>query len=214
MIEDWSGSSIDGSLDDGGDLDPSQFRFFEVNQSETKTTDLSRSKTLDATLVSNRSSSIYGKSKGSDSTNKNSVHNSQSIVESSSSKDVTSLMIPGCIRLNKMLTQAGYSPIELASGDIDLGKRTISVFIIDAWAESLAGCFAELMEQQLSHKASVEAASFDMNLSGVSQNALHSQLSNLQQKLEGTERKEKISEQKLSTVGEFNSACAIVSFML
>ena len=77
----------------------------------------------------------------------------------------------------------------------------MSVFVIDAWAESVCTSVGELMDQQLSTQANASAVSFDMGRSEASQDVLQAEVSRLQEKLEASVRRERAAEQKRENAG-------------
>ena len=53
--------------------------------------------------------------------------------------------LPSCLRLNEILSERGYSPMQLSYHDVDVTKRSVSSDIMNAWAESLLQCIHELL---------------------------------------------------------------------
>jgi len=53
--------------------------------------------------------------------------------------------LPSCFRLNEILSERGYSPMQLSYHDVDVTKRTVSSDIMNAWSESLLQCVHELL---------------------------------------------------------------------
>ena len=53
--------------------------------------------------------------------------------------------LPSCLRLNEILSERGYSPMQLSYRDVDVTKRSVSSDIMNAWAESLLQCIHELL---------------------------------------------------------------------
>ena len=53
--------------------------------------------------------------------------------------------LPSCLRLNEILSERGYSPMQLSYRDVDVTKRLVSSDIMNAWAESLLQCTHELL---------------------------------------------------------------------
>lgn len=162
-MEDWSGSSIDGSLDDG---------LSEFNSSNVVA-----------------SAAIEGEK----------IHT----LNKRDDVDNIALLMPSCIKLNGQLHNAGYSPIVLTSKDIDANRRSVSVFVIDAYIESISSCVAELLDHQLSAQANVSAVSFGMVKSEGLQNTLQDEVSRLQDKLNDALRREKSAEQKKENAGKY-----------
>jgi myosin heavy subunit len=191
-MDEWSGSSIDGSLDDG--LDHSRNSIFGT--------------TYTTTVHDKRQEREYYRSESpkarrKDSSDLEDVSHSTKIPYRSppqSENHDLSLMIPSCLKLNKILADAGYSPIELSSNDLDFNKRTISVFIIDTWAQSLISCVSELLSHQSATRTSIDVLSHDLGRSGASHHALEASITSLKESLEGSERRERLAAQKLESV--------------
>jgi hypothetical protein len=188
-MEEWSGSSIDGSLDDG--LDHSRNSIFATYSTMIEKREYLHSDQLpplekDSNLpVSPENISRSAKMAYSSSKQQN---------------DDLSLLIPSCVQLNKILSDAGFSPIELSHSDLDLNKRTISVFVIDTWAQSLIHCVSELLTQQSMTRTSINALSADVGRSGASHYALEASITTLKEALEGSQRREKLAAQKFESV--------------
>lgn len=180
-MEDWSGSSIDGSLDDG--LDHSRNSIFGnyLMTMERK-----------AYNDDEPESPPEGR-------NLESVSHTTKITFNATEEDI-SLLIPSCLKLNKILSDVGFSPIELLPSDLDLQKRTISVFVVDSWAQSLVNCVSELLAQQSSHRVSMEVLSHNIGRNGATQSSLETSISSLKESLEATERRERLAVQKLESV--------------
>jgi hypothetical protein len=186
-MEDWSGSSIDGSLDDG--LDHSKNSIFATystmiekreyfHSDAPQETDLNRP--LSPEVISRSTKIPYSSSK--------------------KQNDDLTLLIPSCVQLNKILSDAGFTAIELSLSDLDLNQRTISVFIVDTWAQSLINCVSELLTHQSMTRTSMNALSADAGRSGASHYALEASITALKEALEGSERREKLAAQKLESV--------------
>jgi hypothetical protein len=188
-MEEWSGSSIDGSLDDG--LDHSRNSIFGT--------------TYSATVHEKRQEYFppeSPKARRKDSYDLEEVSHSTKIPYTSPPQldQDLSVLIPSCVKLNKILADAGFSPIELTSSDLDFNKRTISVFIVDTWAQSLISCVSELLTHQSATRTSIDALSHDLGRSGASHHALEASITSLKESLEGSQRRERLAAQKLESV--------------
>ena len=53
--------------------------------------------------------------------------------------------LPSCLRLNQILFERGYMPMQLSYRDVDVTQRSVSSDIMNAWAESLLQCIHELL---------------------------------------------------------------------
>jgi hypothetical protein len=169
-MEDWSGSSIDGSLDDD---------YAEFHSSNVVVSSVVETQTQTQNIF------IGGSSQ------KHEVDNA-------------ALLIPSCNKLNQLLHKAGYSPIDLTSKDIDANRRSVSVFVVDAYVESVCSCVAELLDHQLSTQANVSAVSLGVVKNEVAQDALQNEVSRLQDKLSDALRREKAADMKRENAGRLS----------
>ena len=198
-MEEWSGSSIDGSLDDNEELNSSNVIVGEVVEMQRYEEHVERNIEYTTTKISTKMlehNFVTGQEENAEILPENTVEHDEderSFVEVSSpsqrSEDYVQMLIPSCQRLNEILQKSGYPCIDLKVSDIDVNRRSMSVFVIDAWAESVCTSVGELMDQQLSTQANASAISFDMGRSEASQDALQAEVSRLQEKLEASVRR-------------------------
>lgn len=209
-MEEWSGSSIDGSLDDNEELNSSNVIVGEVVEMQRYEEHVERNieYTTKTSTKMFEHNFVTGREENAEILPKNAVEHDEderSFVEVSSpsqrSEDYVQMLIPSCQRLNEILQKSGYSCIDLNVSDIDVNRRSMSVFVIDAWAESVCTSVGELMDQQLSTQANASAVSFDMGRSEASQDVLQAEVSRLQEKLEASVRRERAAEQKRENAG-------------
>lgn len=81
--------------------------------------------------------------------------------------------------------------------------RTISVFVVDAWADSILSISTEILEQNKFREYAVHAASMSASREVVSNAALEDRVNDLQSKLFDCERKLKSSEANRDNLGDF-----------
>ncbi len=79
---------------------------------------------------------------------------------------------------------------------------SISVFVVESWAETILSSVLELSERLNNQKNAAKDASVMKRMGEVSKDTLQSKIKELQVKLLETEKREKILESKLSVVGE------------
>lgn len=199
-MDEWSGSSIDGSLDDG--LDHSRNSIFGTIQSSTIQEEYlsSQQQQQQQSRSSERQTRQQQRKDSSDLDEESHSIKIPSHSSPTQRNHDLSLLIPSCLKLNKILSEAGFSPIELSSSDLDFNKRTISVFIVDTWAQSLMSCVSELLTHQSVTRTSIDALSQDLGRSGVSHHALEASITSLKESLEGSQRRERLAAQKLESV--------------
>jgi hypothetical protein len=134
--------------------------------------------------------------------------NSQYLFNSSEMKELDSVdfLLPACLKLNKILTTRGYSPLHLTTSDVNIELRSISVFVIDSWAESLFSGVTELLERSNEQSSAVKDASITAWKNGMTQDVLESRITDLQHKLLDSENRErKVLEKTRQTVEQARS---------
>lgn len=107
----------------------------------------------------------------------------------SSSGNICDIFLPSCIKINTMLAERGMLPLSLSSTDIDADKRTMSVFVLDAWAESVVTSLEEVFQMGDRHRLAVQDTSFSSHTAEASREAMEKHIRDLQIKLETAERK-------------------------
>ena len=102
-----------------------------------------------------------------------------------------SMLMPSYTKINNILKERGYDPITFLQSDIRIDNKTISIYSLDVWAESILGAFNEMVERLYNHQNAIQSASMSMKKGVVSAAALKSRVEDLQQKLYESEKKEK-----------------------
>ena len=230
VMEEWSGSSIEGSLDHGDDFDSPQVAktsqqthssrvyefeaevhkaerafasssaFFEQGDSSGRRDNESNTSGDFALSELGRQSFEQTTSGGLDineildeESTREQPHAEKDQFSSArdSKEDFAALLIPACVKVNSTLTQYGYSVIDLTASDIDVQRRSMSVFIVDAWAESVLGCIQELIEKQHTSQEIIQDASSSRGFSDAANEVLESRFRTLESRYESCIRKEK-----------------------
>ena len=70
--------------------------------------------------------------------------------------DLLDLLIPSAAKVNKIMQDSGFTPIHLTKHDIDSTKK-MSVYVVDAWAQSLLGAITEMKDRIESHKLTINS---------------------------------------------------------
>jgi hypothetical protein len=98
------------------------------------------------------------------------------------------LLIPACMKVNRLLFEHGFTPITLNGTDIDAKDRVMSVYVVDAWAESLVSALEEMFERQQVQSRAAQETSFSARSGEVSREALEAHIRDLQKKLAQSEQ--------------------------
>jgi hypothetical protein len=98
------------------------------------------------------------------------------------------LLIPACMKVNRLLFEHGYTPITLNGADIDAKERVMSVYVVDAWAESLVVALEEMFERQQVQSRAAQETSFSARSGDISREALEAHVRDLQKKLAQSEQ--------------------------
>jgi hypothetical protein len=115
--------------------------------------------------------------------------------------DLLDLLIPSAAKVNKIMQDSGFTPIHLTKHDIDSTKK-MSVYVVDAWAQSLLGAITEMKDRIESHKLTINSTNFSQRKNEVSNDALEQRVRDLQEKLLDCERKLKTSELNAAKISE------------
>jgi hypothetical protein len=94
--------------------------------------------------------------------------NDVTMENSNSNINPCDLYIPACMKINKILHSHGLTAIPLSSGDIDLESRSVSVYILDAWAESILSSVEEVLERQKKQADVAKSVAYSAKTSDVS----------------------------------------------
>lgn len=113
--------------------------------------------------------------------------------------DARDVLMPAAAKLNRLLTTAGFRVDAIAAGQVDMESRSVSLFAVDGWADSISVAVAELLErQQNSHQALRNAS----NSGALPSEVLMGRVEDLQAKLLECERKEKLTAQQNRILGK------------
>lgn len=107
----------------------------------------------------------------------------------STASNVCGIFLPSCMKINSMLSERGLIPLELTGSDIDMDARSMSVFVLDGWAESIVSCLEEVFQRQDKQRSTVLETSFSSRAAETSREAMEKHMRDLQMKLDITERK-------------------------
>lgn len=110
---------------------------------------------------------------------------------SESSHDMLELLLPAFTRFNKLLNENGCLTAAIDPADLDVPNRSISVFVLDSWAESVTDFVGEVLEHRQSSRESVMDASFEVQRSDVSMTNLDVEIHHLRERLDTAKNKEK-----------------------
>ena len=82
--------------------------------------------------------------------------------------DLIETYLPACARLNNLLYDRGFAPISLTSNDVEPQSKTISAYILDAWAESVLTALEELLEREQTRSSTAVEVSYTARANDVS----------------------------------------------
>ena len=108
---------------------------------------------------------------------------------------------PSCKKLNKILIDSGYAPLEMSSSDIDFQNKSISIFIVDAWAESMLTSISEMFEREMSQRSFTSNASIYACRRDTGQETLVMELNDAKLKLKSALKLNKDLERRISSAG-------------
>ena len=111
--------------------------------------------------------------------------------------DTLVLLMPSYTKINGILQERGYDPTTFQHSDINIDNRTISVYSVDVWAESILNAITEMVDRTYSHQSAVQSASISMKKGDVSVAALKTRIDDLQHKLYESEKREKAQASKI-----------------
>jgi hypothetical protein len=127
--------------------------------------------------------------------------------DSDGSHDMMELLLPSFVRVNKLMNENGCLTLSVTAADIDVENRSISVFVLDSWAESITNFVAENLEHQQNSLEKVVDASFEVQRNDISISNLDVEVHHLQEKLRTAKEKEKNLRMKSSQSGLCHLAC-------
>lgn len=99
------------------------------------------------------------------------------------------IFLPSCLRINRVLQEKGFSPLSLTDTDIDVEKRSMSVFVLDAWAESITSALDEIIERQDRQTTVAVESSLASKSVEATREAMEKHIRDLQRKLAAAEEK-------------------------
>lgn len=118
------------------------------------------------------------------------------------SMDTVELLMPSYTKINSILKERGYEPVTILFNDIHVDIRTISVYSVDVWAESILNAITEMVERSYNHQNAIQHASMSMKKGDVSTAALKTRVDDLQHKLYESEKREKALAAKIHELEE------------
>ena len=113
------------------------------------------------------------------------------------STDLTEMLLPSAMKINKILDRQGYTTKSFTKYDID-SKKLVSVHVVERWSESVLNTLMELLERSNDQEKSMIDASISQKRNDITFEALESNLKDLQKKLLVSERKNKDIEAQLT----------------
>ena len=117
------------------------------------------------------------------------------------------LLLPSAVKIGEVLKATGHTPISITKHDIDASKK-MSVYVVDAWAQSILSCLAEMKDRIDAQSSAVKSTSISTRKSEVTQDALEMRVRELQEKLLEAERKVKSSDLKIMQMESESSGSA------
>lgn len=101
------------------------------------------------------------------------------------------LLMPASTKLNKILKLKGYTLSTIPFDQIDIENRTVSLFIVDNWAESLYIAVSDILQRQDRSMSAVVDSNTSFRKEALSSELLMARLSDFQEKYLELEKKEK-----------------------
>lgn len=103
--------------------------------------------------------------------------------------NICDILLPSCMKINEMLSERCLFPIDISAGDIDANTKSVSVFVLDSWAESVVTALEEVLQRHDRQNQSVQETSFSSRTVEASREAMEKHIRDLQKKLDSAERK-------------------------
>lgn len=111
------------------------------------------------------------------------------------------LYIPSCLKINSLLATKGLNPMQFSENDINSDNKTMSVFVVDSWAQSVLNEL-DVIFDRLDHTANtVLESSFSNKLNDSSREAIDAHIRDLQKKLAQAENKLNSKSNENSSLG-------------
>jgi hypothetical protein len=132
------------------------------------------------------------------------MHASSDVTSSALEGDLNSIemLLPSALKLNRLMHEAGHTPVHLTTSDVNLELRSMSVFVLDSWAESLFVGVTELMERAGDERSAIKDASISAWQDGMTRDVLQSRITDLQTKLLDSEKRERTLKQQSIISGD------------
>ena len=130
------------------------------------------------------------------------LSNPNQSADSDSSPDMMELLLPSFIRFDKLLNVNGCLTVSVTTVDVDIENRSISVFVLDSWAESIINFVAEILEDRQKNQQDKVDASFEVQRSDISVSNMDVEVYHLQEKLHTAKEKEKDLRMKATQSGK------------
>ena len=113
-------------------------------------------------------------------------------------------LLSSCSKINTILNENGYYPVQFSSSDIDISNQSISVFLVDSWATSLLPGILEICERQSKFNNAVKGANISALKDEISIESLQKKISDLQQKSIDNEKNNQSIIQKNLLLGKLS----------
>ena len=101
------------------------------------------------------------------------------------------MLLPACLKLNQIMSAQGYSPLQLTTSDVNLDLKSISVFVVDSWAESLFTGVTEMIDRVGVGQSAAKDASISAWKNDMTNEVLETRISDLQLRLLESEKRER-----------------------
>ncbi|RYG98354.1 hypothetical protein EON65_51540 [archaeon] len=111
------------------------------------------------------------------------------------------------LKLTLYLSNQGFSIPALQDMDINSDDQTISVELVDTWAQSILTAVGELSDRITQQRHTVSSVSSEYRAQSASKEALLSRISDLQALVLDLEKREKTLQNKLLEQGRYMNTC-------
>lgn len=91
---------------------------------------------------------------------------------------------------SNILNEHGFTPLQFSPNDINMNEKSISVFVVDVWAESILPGISEIFERLYNQQSLLQDVNMNSRKSEASYAALQTRVSDLQSKLYQVEKRE------------------------
>ena len=121
-------------------------------------------------------------------------------IESTESSNIDKLL-PSVKKINIMLAERGFCPVTITSNDINIENHSVSVFKLDAWANSVAFALEDIIDNLEAQKTDLLNISLSSRAETLSRTALENEVRNLQEKNKFYEHKLGVRKQEADILG-------------